>query len=93
MLYMPSVLAAWARLAWENGKNVSAVSCLPFSGKMAYTTFLGLKSSGSTRPRGRAATAEANCLRATADAIRVSAEMSPWKNRWLNGADPAARLT
>lgn len=52
MLYMPSVLAAWARLAWENGKSVSTLSCLPFCGKMAYTTLLGPKSSGSTRPPG-----------------------------------------
>jgi hypothetical protein len=46
MSYMPSVRAAWARLAWGNGKSVSALSSFPFSSKMAYTTFLGRKSSG-----------------------------------------------
>jgi hypothetical protein len=50
MWYMLSVLAARASVAWENGKSVSALSCLPFSSKMAYTTFLGLMVSGSTRP-------------------------------------------
>jgi hypothetical protein len=31
-------------VAWENGNNVLGVSCLPFGIRMAYTTFVGLKS-------------------------------------------------
>lgn len=78
MPYVPRILAAWARVAWENGNSVSGVSCLPFGIRMAYTTLVGLKSAAKLRPRGGSATVLTK-RSSTADgpATRLCAEMRP----------------
>jgi hypothetical protein len=72
-----------------DGNSVSGVSSLPFGIRMAYTTFAGLKSAATLRPWGRSATVSTKRSRTVGGpATRLCAEIRPWENRWLSGADP-----